>query len=479
MTQDHSSKLSFSIEESVWLNKDQEVDEILSLSLEPDITVQESGDYVLIRGGLKLTGEYRSNGNSNPTEELSSLSEQVGFRSIEEVTINEDGTGQIRHFFPIDVTIPQERINSLDDIYVLVESFDYDLPERGCIQLTADVAITGMSTGNIVKEKSQARDEIVESVEEDRSFHYEAYEEVGSELGDISDSAEKNDGVGERAGQVWLEETNEQKTPEAIDDREERLEAVSQDQLEDQNDAVVFEASGGQEESVESVKLTIPNSNETDASEQDRDGYQEVNLKDRIQTELELSAETKQVELVTEVPKVKIPAIAFGVIKEEPQQEATAKAETKIEQPELKQDNSYGMLKSLAGDRLKQEQQKAKETDREIQHETYQKAPQELEHEQTNDTREEVVLVEVPFQEEPAEVISAKEENENALYLTKMLTKGGEEFKKLKMCIVQEDETLDMVANRYEINQSALIRVNRLNDSNVEVGQILYIPARQ
>ena len=170
MSQDHSAKLSFSIEESVWLNKGQEVDEILSLSLDPDITVQESGDYVLIRGGLKLTGEYRD-GGSDAIEERESLTDQVAFRSIEEVTMNDDGTGAITHHFPIDVTIPKERIRSLDDIYVIVESFDYDLPERGCIQLTADIAITGMSN------QTGVRDEVVQGIteneEEDRSFHYE------------------------------------------------------------------------------------------------------------------------------------------------------------------------------------------------------------------------------------------------------------------------------------------------------------------
>lgn len=476
MTQDHSTKLSFSIEESVWLNKGQEVDEIVSLSLEPDITVQESGDYVLIRGGLKLTGEYRSNGNSNPTEEISSLSDQVGFRSIEEVTVNEDGTGEIRHYFPIDVTIPRERIKSLDDIYVLVESFDYDLPERGCIQLTADVAITGMSTGNIVTEKSQARDEIAESVEEeDRSFHFEAYGEAESEFGVVTETEEKIEGVVERARPAGIEESDEQKLPEELDDREEALTTVNLDQLEDLDDQLLHEGSRGQEELVESVKLTIPNSSQTDASKQSRAEYQE----DGVEIEVELFAKTEKVEIVTEMPKIKTPAVAFGVMKEKPKHEGTAKTETKTEEPEQKQDKSYEMLKSLAGDRLKTEQPKDRETDRKNQDEIYQGAPQEVEYKQPNDGRAEVNVVEVPLQEAGTEAISSKEENENAWYLTKMLTKGGEEFKKLKMCIVQENETLDIVANRYEINQSALIRVNRLNDSNIEAGQILYIPARQ
>lgn len=431
MTQDHSSKLSFSIEESVWLNKDQEVDEIVSLSLEPDITVQESGGYVLIRGGLKLTGEYRSNGNSNPSEEISSLSDQVRFRSIEEVTVNEDGTGEIKHYFPIDVTIPQERINSLDDIYVLVESFDYDLPERGCIQLTADVAITGMSTGNIVSETPE-RDEITEQGEqEDRSFHYEAYSETEPEL-------EENERI--------------------YEENEETAEEIEE----------LIESEGREPAPLNQVEQTTPNPSEAKVSEQPRIEYQEDNLNDETEIEVELSVETEKIESVTKVPEVKIPSVAFGVIKERPKQEASAESETETEHPEQKQDKSYGMLKSLAGDRQDTKQQKPHEA-------TSEQGQEQL----TSEARAEVGVVEIPLQEEGTEAILAKEENENALYLTKMLIKGGEEFKKLKMCIVQEDETLDILANRYQINQSALIRVNRLNGSNVEAGQILYIPARQ
>ena len=65
---------------------------------------------------------------------------------MEEFHITDEGKGEIKHFFPIDVTIPTSRIHNLADVYVKVESFDYDLPEKSCIQLTADVTISGMST---------------------------------------------------------------------------------------------------------------------------------------------------------------------------------------------------------------------------------------------------------------------------------------------------------------------------------------------
>ncbi|MCY8455011.1 peptigoglycan-binding protein LysM, partial [Bacillus spizizenii] len=52
MPQNH--RLQFSVEESICFQKGQEVSELLSISLDPDIRVQEVNDYVSIRGSLEL-----------------------------------------------------------------------------------------------------------------------------------------------------------------------------------------------------------------------------------------------------------------------------------------------------------------------------------------------------------------------------------------------------------------------------------------
>lgn len=379
MTQEHSSKLSFSIEESVWLNKGQEVDEIVSLSLDPEITVQEQGEYVLIRGGLKLTGEYRSSPNSS-AEENESLTSQVAFRSIEEVTMNEDGIGEIKHHFPIDVTIPQERIRSLDDIFVIVDSFDYDLPERGCIQLTADISITGMSAGSSNRVVSQNEEK------EDRNFHFEAYHE--------------------------------------------------EQQVEEEDNTVVQFP----------TEEHTPYLEEVDRVEEEDNDYDEERPEDVVEV-VEMNEEAVVEETAQAVEELKSPAIAFGVVKNRPTEKENVVAETPTEKTEK---TSFSIAKSFKaqGKNVKQPQQGRNEQE------------------------------EVEAKEQTEEAKPPREEN--ALYLTKMLTKGeGEQFKKLKICIIRENETLETIAARYEIAQSTLIRVNRLNDTNVEEGQILYIPVTQ
>ncbi len=140
MSQENQSCLRFSLEESLWFRKGQEVEELVSISLDPDITIQENDQYVTIRGSLELTGEYKS-------YEASDESEDEGFASqkfVERVAEREEGSCEFSHRFPVDITIPNNRIQSIYDIDVLVESFDYSLPERSCLKLSAELTISGL-----------------------------------------------------------------------------------------------------------------------------------------------------------------------------------------------------------------------------------------------------------------------------------------------------------------------------------------------
>lgn len=50
------------------------------------------------------------------------------------------------------------------------------------------------------------------------------------------------------------------------------------------------------------------------------------------------------------------------------------------------------------------------------------------------------------------------------------------QFKKMKMCIIQKEETLSTIAERYNINPREIILYNRLGEQEVEEGQVIYIP---
>ncbi|WNS43577.1 LysM peptidoglycan-binding domain-containing protein [Paenibacillus sp. MMS20-IR301] len=53
---------------------------------------------------------------------------------------------------------------------------------------------------------------------------------------------------------------------------------------------------------------------------------------------------------------------------------------------------------------------------------------------------------------------------------------GAELFRKVRLCIVQREETLDTIAEKYQLSARELSMYNRLSGQSVEEGQVLYIP---
>ncbi|MEC0839240.1 hypothetical protein P8916_20390, partial [Bacillus atrophaeus] len=139
-------RLQFSVEESICFQKGQEVSELLSISLDPDIRVHEVNDYVSIRGSLELTGEYNID-QSRDFEEL--ITEK---RFVEEVRTREDGTAELTHCFPVDITIPKNKVSHLNDVFVFIDAFDYQLSESRLLTIQADLAIEGLLDENEIRQ---------------------------------------------------------------------------------------------------------------------------------------------------------------------------------------------------------------------------------------------------------------------------------------------------------------------------------------
>ena len=171
MSQENQSCLRFSLEESLWFRKGQEVEELVSISLDPDITIQENDQYVTIRGSLQLTGEYKSYEEPNASEDESNTSQKF----VETVESREDGNCEFSHRFPVDITIPNNRIQSIYDIDVLVESFDYSLPERSCLKLSAELTISGLYEAQEKQEVPEVELEALHRSETEEE-EYEPYE---------------------------------------------------------------------------------------------------------------------------------------------------------------------------------------------------------------------------------------------------------------------------------------------------------------
>ncbi|WP_254634655.1 LysM peptidoglycan-binding domain-containing protein [Paenibacillus sp. GbtcB18] len=82
---------------------------------------------------------------------------------------------------------------------------------------------------------------------------------------------------------------------------------------------------------------------------------------------------------------------------------------------------------------------------------------------------------------EYASTAGSEESKADALEWKKLFIQTGkddQQFRKVTMCIVQKEDSLDLIAKRYEINPRELQLYNRLEDQEVSPGQVLYIPGK-
>lgn len=342
------SALRFSVEESVWFQRGQEVQELLSVTLDPDISIQEHDQYVSIKGALQLTGEYRISEN-HQTEDVF---EYANVRYVNETETREDGITELKHRFPVDITIPKNRIPALDEVYVTIETFDYEIPEKRCLKLLADLSISGVSRQQIEEvqaEEYQPEDYLLENEQESEIYY--AQEEASYE-----------------------EEPALYRAPIAEQEKEQAYQEIFMDD------------------------------SERDDEEQDLYTPFEVEVKKTPDTE----------------------AFQFSYEEEEP-----------VFNQEAAPVNHY----------------------EEAREQSNHKAP------------------EIVFDREDSSKQGVRQD-ENALYLTKIFGREDEEeFSRVKMCIVQQGETIDTICERYDVTVQQLMRVNQLTaDRDVYEGLILYIP---
>jgi stage VI sporulation protein D len=409
LSHDQQSCLRFSLEESIWFKKGQEVEELLSISLDPHITIQEQEQYVLIRGTLDLSGEYLPSGRR---EEDGDDQFEASGKFVQIVENREKGENEFVHRFPVDVTIPKNRIANLGEIDVYVESFDYVVPENACLKLNADLTITG-----IYGEQQTHTPLEVEYKEEE--LYSPLYRSEAVAEAPVEEEAE-----------VRLQ------YDEAVEDLNETVD-------DDQGESDEYEEGSN------------------DDSQDDEDVYQPFSLEGR----------TPPAEEEDEIP------VQIQYDSPPSHEESYVRKENVFELPEheLSESSQEQEIPQQAVEQ-KQMQQPAVEQKQMQQPAPVQKQVKEEEEEEESSSME----VELEADEEPADKkkkIKGKKKYESISLTDFFARKEEERGAKLRVCIVQEGETLDHIAEKYDLTIAQLLRVNHL-EANQEVygGQVLYIP---
>ncbi|WFA90886.1 spore coat morphogenetic protein SpoVID [Bacillus subtilis] len=568
MPQNH--RLQFSVEESICFQKGQEVSELLSISLDPDIRVQEVNDYVSIIGSLELTGEYNIDQNKH-TEEI-----YTDKRFVEQVRKREDGSAELTHCFPVDITIPKNKVSHLQDIFVFIDAFDYQLTDSRILTIQADLAIEGLLDDTQDKEPEIPLYEAPAAFREEELSEPPAHsvvEEPGASSAEEAvlqhePPAEPPELFISKAGLREELETEkaESEPPESVASEPEAREDVKE---EEESEELAVPETEVRAESETEESEPEPDPSEIEIQEivkakketaepaaaiadvrEEADSPAETELREHVGAEespaleAELHSETV---IAEEKAETTVSPNHEYALRQEAQNEEAAQsdqADPALCQEEAEPDEALESVSEAAlsiedsretasavymendnadlhfhfNQKTSSEEASQEELPEpayrtflpeQEEEDSFYSAPKLLEEEEQEEESFEIEVRKTPSAEEPKEetpfqsfqlpesseterketdavprVAPAPEtkepqtkESDNSLYLTKLFTKEADEFSRMKICIVQQEDTIERLCERYEITSQQLIRMNSLAlDDELKAGQILYIP---
>jgi stage VI sporulation protein D len=460
------SKLRFSIEESVWLKKGQEVAEVLSMSLVPEISVTEEAGQVYIKGALILNGKYCTEQSEDKQEQVEEnpLLEGTSYRSLTQLNVTEDGVTELVHRFPVDITIPSYRVEDSRQVKVEVESFEYELPNSTCFELSASICICGIKDetqrlGNI---EAEEKEEIVRSAQSEEEtteiftpFQFEARQSN-------VDSSPQNEWQNHSEEAVVR---SDQKTHYEF---KPHYEVVDDKAMEATFDSLKSIAYSGE-----------PVSNETGNGKMD-----DVEGDESLEYQASLEQAKEQGSVQYQAPSEEVispPGQSYEQLNNHQfSHHGYQHGAYQHPNPFAQQAPPFGVH-----NQYQQEARHYSEFNREgygeisyhsrPDEEDFTYNPAEVEAEAAYDSRDEQIDEVVDAELENNEQ-TEEQRDENALYLTKMLSAKEENFSKVKMYILQRGDSLEHICERYDITLNSLMRMNRIQQEEVTEGQIIYIP---
>ncbi|RYL94673.1 LysM peptidoglycan-binding domain-containing protein [Sporolactobacillus sp. THM19-2] len=460
MSQASDDRLQFSINESVWLRNDAPAKEILSMALEPDITVEENVNDVTIKGFLRLTGEYiPDNSSVSDNQEI-----PAPFRTIEEIMETDTGTAVLEHRFPLDITIPVERVPNLEELFLVIDSFDYELTGQRHMQLQADIAITGLADP-VRKEKAlkKAQPPVAPPQPAPPAAPSEKKKEVKK-------PAEKPAAVPKAEKAAPKKEAAAPKAEKAAPKKE--AAAPKAEKAAPKKAASAPKA----EKAAPKKEAAAPKAEKAAAKK-----------------EAALKADKTQLKSEKENPA---PAMKVDHLSVQPAENPLKAAKKAMPQPVEKaskagkgkrtEDDYQDVLLSGEYEEMPTDSQ-YEDGDGTLAAFSYQtmRRPELIEEEEVPHVafseRTEAVLPQAApgEQTEPEAILPEEKETsgESSNYLTKVLAGDeAEQRTQVRLCIVQTGDSLESISERYHVPVTSLLRKNELTTAHIEPGEILYIP---
>jgi stage VI sporulation protein D len=396
---DQLNGLRFDIYERVHLPDDvAAIDELEEIELVPHMQALPQDDQVLLRGHLLLSGIYRSQGS----EEASKL----------------------EHWIPVEISLPLNRIQSVEELAVEIDNFDVDLLTTRSLNVTGVLALRGLQV-----QAPQV------PIWRDDSFTvvHQAQPEQDAEAQRFQ-QAQENPDLDEAEALSLSDYASDDVSPDFNES----------DREDDWNLKSETEALNG-EATKESSWLAMFQHLEESRKEHEVNADSESTPEPFVAS-LWGDVTKERIEEQSFIPEPELEPGTYNAIEEKPDLKVGLGG--KSLDTIARQQSGVGLLSQLGEKGARREA--------------------------------ELKVLEAAQAEEKALAASnsALSSGDELEWTRLFLTNGAQahSFRKVKMCIVQREETLDVIAMRYNVQSRELQLYNRLHDPYLSEGQILYIP---
>ncbi|MFC4099972.1 LysM peptidoglycan-binding domain-containing protein [Paenibacillus xanthanilyticus] len=455
--------LRFDVYERVHLPDDVlGIDELEEIELVPRIQVIQQGEQVLLKGHLLLSGVYRAaNGRADAQT--------------------------LEHWIPVEITLPLNRVNRLDDISVEIDNFDVDLLSARTLNITGVLSLLGIELEpsrqpdswreepfTVVHERSQQEDVEVEQPESAEDTRY--YDNwVASEQAEQFRAAEAQEAAERDARDAALREAAEEESRQAELEQERQLE------LWRQQEALIAQQRELEErqtrDAIAQIEQEAAEQREREAAQAEREAREQVEREEAARRE----AERSQVPTQDEQPDAEQSRTAETVF--------TPFLSEAVEQAEALRDEAQ----AAGGQPVDEYARAAEEPDqsrKELRVAVNAKPLQEGSEQQESASgigfrsilhssqREQEARAAAELSAKRAAEEARRAASDEIEWKSLFLNRANEEnaFRKVRMAIVQREDTLDTIADRYQLQAREIALYNRLADQSVSEGQVLYIP---
>ncbi|MEK3683161.1 LysM peptidoglycan-binding domain-containing protein [Paenibacillus sp. FSL R10-2736] len=459
---DQSHGLRFDIYERIHLSEELPgIAELEEVELIPDIQVIQREDRAELHGQLLLTGLYRG---------------------------EDDRTQRLEHAIPVEITVPLTRVSSLEDIGVEIENFDIDLLTMRTVNITGVLSLRGIGNADAQPAWQQEEYTVAYSPEaeadnrgpENDALYENSLWTYGEGVAEVSvEDQEYADSV-EAAGNPLFLEGSLYTQPSAL---------VSA-QLKDKEPKV-------RTHSLDSSPATSPSGTADSGQNYSKSAAEPVSshfLPSREKTE-EPAAVNDSFKAGTEEAGLQAGTAALNTVdhwgtaslhatnQAEPVFTSAASDDAAVlaENEEVPEEVQAIDNESFVSEEFLPPQEEKQDLKIAL---GSKKDPAIAEQEpltfssllsSSRARKEQEILHSEEVASKAAVIPEAGNDTEWKSRFIGGLG-GTELFRKVRLCIVQREETLDTIAEKYQLSTRELSMYNRLSGQNVEEGQVLYIP---